>query len=115
MKKNLIFLLTLMIATGTTYAKVDPMCEKGEGPKKLTIRSFEGNLCTLPHIAKWALKACEEAEGFTNSKCHKHAEKAAKKSTKDPKSLPEAIVLTGKDVGEKLQPMLKKLQEQIKK
>jgi hypothetical protein len=49
----------------------------------ISVRSFEGQLCTKKGIAAIALKKCPGIDGFENSKCYKEAQVFIKNKTVD--------------------------------
>ena len=53
----------------------------------VSVRSFEGALCTHPGVAAIATKICGKVEGFAESKCATNAKKAL--AGKDPETVLE--------------------------
>lgn len=84
-------LLALIIVSANAVANKEEMCKKGEGLKTFTVRSFNGVLCQIPPIGKWAEKNCAGVDGYEQSKCHKYASRSSKKISSTPATLEQAI------------------------
>lgn len=68
-------------------------CEKASlFSLKFSLRSFNGQLCNMPVVAKIAEALCSEAEGYQESQCHKNAVKALGKATPAEEKQAEEVV-----------------------